>query len=400
MPYLYIVKIFIEILFVYFCFAVLYQCIYSFFSLFAYKKKFDNAVEKFYKIVVMIPGYKEDGVIVNVAEQALKQDYPSDMYDVIVIADSFQDDTLKQLSKLPVKLQEVSFNKSTKSKALNKAMSLIDENTYDVALILDADNVMENDVLSKINTSFNQGYKVVQGHRVAKNTNTTYAVLDAISEELNNNLLGKGHRVLGLSSRLVGSGMAFDYKLLKKTMAQIDAVGGFDKELELRLMRQGYKVDYIPCAYIYDEKVQNSNVMVKQRSRWISAQFYYFYKFSISAIVHLFTKANIDFFNKWLQMALPPRLILPGVLLGVALFYGITFQYAYFYKWFILFGLLVLSYALAIPRRLYNKKMLKALFYLPQVFIKMLLSLFKIRGTNKAFVHTPHTATQVEKIKK
>jgi hypothetical protein len=41
--------------------------------------------------------------------------------------------------KLPIKLIEVSFDKSTKSKALNKAMATLDQD-YDIAVVLDADN--------------------------------------------------------------------------------------------------------------------------------------------------------------------------------------------------------------------------------------------------------------------
>jgi hypothetical protein len=38
--------------------------------------------------------------------------------------------------------------------------------------------------------------------------------------------------------------MAFLYQLFKNTMKNIDAVGGFDKELELKLLKQGYKFEY------------------------------------------------------------------------------------------------------------------------------------------------------------
>jgi hypothetical protein len=48
---------------------------------------------------------------------------------------------------------------------------------------------------------------VVQGHRAAK-THKDFAMLDAISEEINNNIYSKGHRAIGMSSRLAGSGMA------------------------------------------------------------------------------------------------------------------------------------------------------------------------------------------------
>jgi hypothetical protein len=77
-------------------------------------------------------------------------------------------------------------------------MAELPESVYDVALILDADNVFGSDFITKINDSFNAGYQVVQGHRAAKNTKGAY-MLDAMSEEINNNIYGKGHRTIGLS---------------------------------------------------------------------------------------------------------------------------------------------------------------------------------------------------------
>jgi cellulose synthase/poly-beta-1,6-N-acetylglucosamine synthase-like glycosyltransferase len=70
----------------------------------------------------------------------------------------------------------------------------------------------------------------VQGHRTAKNTNNSWAILDAISEEINNNIFRKGHRVLGLSSAIIGSGMAFRYNYFKALMSTVTAVGGLIKK--------------------------------------------------------------------------------------------------------------------------------------------------------------------------
>ena len=50
-----------------------------------------------------------------------------------------------------------------------------------------------NNFLKKINAAFAHGYVAVQGHRTAKNMNTSWAILDAVSEEINNNIFRKGH---------------------------------------------------------------------------------------------------------------------------------------------------------------------------------------------------------------
>ena len=230
------------LLFAYLAFGVLYILLFSIAGLFKVKSNTKSVSKMERNFAVLIPGYKEDSVIIEVAKKALEQTYDKAKYDVVVIADSFEQKTLEALKALPIILIEVSFETSTKSKALNAAMAQIGD-SYDVALILDADNIMESDFIGKMNQAFDQGFKVVQGHRIAKNTNTSFAILDAISEEVNNHIFRKGHRVLGFSSALIGSGMAFDYQYFKSTMANIKAIGGFDKELELTLLRDGETIE-------------------------------------------------------------------------------------------------------------------------------------------------------------
>lgn len=386
-------------LFIYFGFAAIYIFIFGFAGLFPRKLKAKAEVNH-RKVAVLVPGYKEDAVIVDVAKEALKQNYPSEKFDVVIIADSFLPDTLQKLRELPVKLVEVSFEVSTKSKALNRAMDEIGNN-YDIALVLDADNLMENDFIAKINQAFEKGFEVVQGHRIAKNTNTSFAVLDAISEEVNNHIFRKGHRNLGFSSALIGSGMAFDYRFFKETMANVKAIGGFDKELELKLLKDRKKIEYLHEAIVLDEKVQKSEVFAKQRKRWLSAQFVYFGRYFFPGLYHLIFKGNIDFFDKVYQMISPPRVLLVGLVTLITLIYGfieIIFPDSGFLvfgitEWWAVFLLVVVAFLFSIPGKFYSAKTLKAVFTLPKAFFLMFASLFKLKGANKKFIHTEHGQT-------
>jgi cellulose synthase/poly-beta-1,6-N-acetylglucosamine synthase-like glycosyltransferase len=349
------------------------------------------------KYAVLIPGYKEDSVICEVAQEALKQDYPKDLFDVVIIADSFQPETILKLKQLPIILVEVSFEKSTKSKALNKAMEAIGDN-YDVALVLDADNIMETEFITKIDTAFDNGFEIVQGHRIAKNTNNALAVLDAISEELNNNIFRKGHRALGFSSGLIGSGMAFGYAMFKERMLKVNAVGGFDKELELTLLRDRKKIEFVDNAYVLDEKVQKLEVFESQRKRWLAAQFIYFKRFFLTGVHHLIFQGNIDFFDKVCQMIAPPRVLLIGITAIISLFtvlIGFLFPENLIFSiqsiyWVFIFLTVVLAFIFGIPFKFYNPQTIKALLSLPKVFITMFLSLFKLKGANEKFIHTEH----------
>ncbi|WP_406683462.1 glycosyltransferase family 2 protein [Seonamhaeicola sp. MEBiC1930] len=375
--------------------AVLYIFIFSIASLFYKEKKYNN-INNDKKIAVLVPGYKEDAVIVEVAKLALKQDYPSNLFDVVIIADSFQETTLHKLRSLPLKLIEVSFENSTKAKALNKAMERL-ERDYDIAVVLDADNVMASGFLSRINAVFEQNVVAVQGHRTAKNVNTSWAILDAISEEINNNIFRKGHRVLGLSSAIIGSGMAFSYKYFKSIMSNVDAIGGFDKEIELIMLKEGRKILYLNDAIVYDEKVQKAEVFGNQRRRWLSAQLHYFRKDIFIAFKHLILKGNVDYFDKAIQFIQPPRVLLLGAVVGLSFIFVLMNRFldnniAYSIAWVALFASCFLSFVFSVPKAFYNLNTLKALASLPRGMFMMLLSLLKIKGANKSYIHTPHSS--------
>ena len=379
---------------VYFTMSSLYVLVFAIGGHF-YKKRQSTTNKNYSKIAVFIPAYKEDVVIIEVAKTALKQEYPLEYFDVIVIADSLKKQTLQRLKELPIKVVEVSFESSTKAKALNAAMTRL-EGYYDHTLILDADNIMEDQFLMKLNSAFQNGYRVVQGHRKAKNLNTSFAILDAASEEINNHIFRKGHRGLGLSSGLIGSGMAFEYDLFKAIMKTVTAVGGFDKELEFELAKKKISIEYLQHAVVLDEKIQKSSDFSNQRKRWLATQFIYLRRyFAVGCKQFLFNR-NINLFDKVWQMTVPPRLLLLGLVFIFTLLYAFL-EYGLEYTtmvsatfWLVNLLIVIITFLLALPGSFYNLKTLKAMLSIPAAFFRMILLLFKLKGANKKFIHTSH----------
>ncbi len=386
-----IINLILSIVFIVCAFTVAYSLIYSIAGHFYKKKIFDNK-DQFKKIAVFMPSYKEDEVILQTAKQALFQNYPSHKYDVVVIADSLKEGTILELKKLPLKVIEVKFEKSTKSKSLNEAFSQLTDK-YDIAVILDADNIMQSDFLDKINAAFVSGCYAIQGHRAAKNTNTSFAILDAISEEVNNHIMRKGQVAIGFSSSVIGSGMAFSYLYLKQVMAGIDAVGGFDKELELTLIRDNHKITYLEDAIVLDEKVQKSEVFANQRTRWISAQIIYLRKYWFNAIKGFFS-GKFDYANKVTHYALVPKVLLIGLLflMSVISYFFPDEILLGFKSWLLIAVLYYSAFILAIPKQFWNLKTTLALVSMPKTILVMVLAIFKLKGANKQFIHTPHSS--------
>lgn len=389
---------FIEfVLLIYFGAAVLYTLLPSVAGRLINRPGPSSNSKKFNKIAILVPAYREDEVILPVAKKLLTQAYPPDRFDVIVIADSLQDETVKQLRMMPVKLLVAQFEKSTKTKSLVYALQSF-RGEYDIALISDADNIMEDAFLSKVNDAYNAGFRAVQGRRVAKNLNTPFAVLDATSEIINNHIYRRGFNALGLSSSLIGSGMAFNFQDLLDCLTQIDAVGGFDRVLQLFMIGKGHRILYLREALIYDEKVENSKAFTNQRRRWISSQFVYLRRYFGSGMKALFS-GNFDYFNaSVLYNIFLPRIINLGLLSAItalALLFPTLTPFSP-WLWAILLGLTITSLVIAIPASFFDGKLLRALLSLPRVFFIMFLLLFKLKGADKKFIHTKHTRADVD----
>lgn len=380
-------KILELLLFLIFAINVLYLLVFSLAARWGKRKKSTAKATEYKKIVLLIPAYKEDTVILECADSCLKQQYPNDKYDVVVISDRMEKATNDRLLSLGIKLIEVFFENSTKAKALNHAMAQLDN--YDIAVVLDADNTIFPDFLSQINTVFSiDSTKIVQAHRCTKNTNTNLAILDAASEEMNNSIYRQGHVNLGLSAALIGSGMAFEYNLFKRTMLSIDAIGGFDRALELVLLKEGIQVLYMPDSLVLDEKVQYHDDFSRQRRRWLSAQLHYMRK-NLKEIIPALKAGNIDLCDKIFQQMSMPRLLLLGFL-GII---TITLSFVDFnlsVKWWILLATLSFALFIAIPKTLVTKRLFIALLEVPYTFWLMALNLFKLKGANKKFIHTKH----------
>lgn len=350
------------------------------------------------RIAVLVPAYKEDEVILSVAQSYESLDYPADKYEVIVIADSLQPETITTLRAEGITVIPVSFKKSTKAKSLNVAFAQLNDQQYDMAVIADADNIPAVDFLTKMNIAFQQGYHVIQAQRVAKNLDTPFAILDAANEMIANHINRKGANALGLSASIIGSGIGFEFQLIKQALKETEATGGFDKVLQQLLVEKGYKIHYLEEALMFDEKVENATAFENQRKRWLSSQLVYVRQYFIRGFSALL-KGRIDYF----YMSVGQNLLLPRMLLLAGLFF-ITFIYLIaghyltipLYAWAITLGAFIVSMLLPLPGKFYSKYLLTVILNLPRVVGIMVALVFKLKGANKTFIHTKHSKTTID----
>lgn len=327
--------------------TVLYLGVFAVAALFNRNNEAQKA-KKQNRIVVLIPAHKQDDVIEQTVISVLSQAYPQRMFDITVISDHQSEMTNMRLAQYPITLLTPDFAESTKAKSLQYAiLNLPEFKIYDIALILDADNIVEQDFLMKVNDAFETAAtKAIQMHCISRNRDTAAARMDAIFEEINNAIFRRGHINLGISSALAGSGTAYDFAWFKTNVMKARTAGE-DKELEALLLRQQYFIDYFDDIYVYGEKKRTTTKLNEQRGRWASQQFHNVIR-NIKFLPGAIFRKQYDLADKIIQWMLIPR----TTMVGIIMLMSVVLPFIYLtmaLKWWILGSIALFVFAIATP---------------------------------------------------
>ena len=210
------------------------------------------------------------------------------------------------------------------------------------------------------------GTKAITTHRLPKNRDTTTARLDAIFEEINNNIFRKGHINAGLSASLAGSGSAFDFNWFKTNVMKAKTAGE-DKELEALLLRQQIFIDYFDNILVYAEKKRSTTSLNEQRGRWVARQFQNLLR-NIKFLPGAVFNKQYDLADKLIQWMLVPR----TVMVGIIMLMGVILPFIYLslvLKWWAIGAICLLFFALATPDYLVDEMWDKTFLRSPLVTV-------------------------------
>ena len=159
--------------------TVLYLGIFAVAALFSRKPVLTKSKNQS-RFVILIPAHRQDEVVEQVVISILSQAYPQRMFDVVVISDHQSEMTNMRLAQYPITLLTPDFEESSKAKSLQYAiLNLPEFKIYDIVVILDADNIVEQDFLQKVNDAFEiAATRAIQTHRISRRcierSNTNY----------------------------------------------------------------------------------------------------------------------------------------------------------------------------------------------------------------------------------
>ena len=362
------------ILFLLLAIPVVYLFIYALTSLKKYKNPYPpaNKSHRFLVLFVVLRNGKE--VIESINHFLDTQIYPREKYDIAVAATQLPEDDLVALLQMPVNIVVPDKEYCTKIYAIQQVMERYSPQEYDAITIFNSDNKVVPNALQLFNNAYYSGCDAIQAHRMTENLTSSVAVLSAASEEINNHLFRKAHTTLGFSSALIGSGMMFDFEMFHRLTPRLTG-SDLTKAMEMELLRENIYTEYMEEVVCYCKKTEDTSGYSKERQRWLKAQ-YKSFLIAITQFPFAFLQGKWDLCEKLFQWLMPSRLLLIAYIVLCALAMTML-DWTLCLKWYVLLGILFLSYLLALPEGEINHRFRKAFWTLPLLIFTSAFSHFK-----------------------
>ncbi len=228
--------------------------------------------KKQHKYAVLIPARNEEPVVGNLIDSIKRQDYPSELVTVFVVADNCTDRTADVAREHGAICYERSNDKErTKGFALKFLFERIAEDYgiefFEGYFVFDSDNLLNKDYITKMNDSFDAGEKIISSYRNTKNFDenwiaSTYAIHWLRSIRFNH----RARSVLHLATNIQGTGFLFANELVKDGWKYTSLTE--DRAFTADAVAHGYQISYNDDAMFYDEQPTNLRIALRQRLRW------------------------------------------------------------------------------------------------------------------------------------
>ncbi|MBR3145396.1 MAG: glycosyltransferase [Clostridia bacterium] len=249
---------------------LLYKAVYFVLGMF-FTRKFSPAKTK-HKYGICIAARNEEAVIGNLLDSINRQDYPKDLYKVFVVADNCTDNTYKVAKEKGATVYKRFDDKHrTKGFALQYLFEKIEQDykrsSFDGFFIFDADNLLKEDYISRMNDAFDSGEKIITSFRNTKNFDenwiaSTYALHWIRSARTNH----RARSILRLATNIQGTGFLFASEIVRNGWKYTSLTE--DRALTADCVAAGYRISYQDAAEFYDEQPVSLRIALRQRLRW------------------------------------------------------------------------------------------------------------------------------------
>ena len=242
--------------------------------------------------------------------------YPERFLEVFVVADNCHDKTAETARAHGAEVYE-RHNASLRGKGyaldfLLREMERHAHNEFDGYIVLDADNVLERDFVSRMNETFSEGKDIVTCYRNSKNYGDNWISAGYGLWFLRESRYLNGARSrIGASCGVSGTGFLFSRAVLE------GQGGGWpfhllveDIEFSIHNILSGHRIAICQDAVIYDEQPTDFAQSCRQRLRWSRGFLQVFGRYG-SGLLRGVARGNWSCFD--MSMAIMPAIVLTSI---------------------------------------------------------------------------------------
>lgn len=254
-------------------------------------RKFEKAAKN-HKYAILVAARNEEAVIGNLLKSIYSQTYPKELVTVFVVADNCTDKTAEVVRNSgAICYERFDDEHRTKGYALQFLVKQIERDygtqNFEGYFIFDADNILKEDYIERMNESFDAGEKIVTSYRHTKNFNdnwisAAYGIhwLRTVRTE------HRARSVFRLACRVQGTGFLFASEIIKDGWNYVRLTE--DRSFCADAVANGYRISFNYDAVFYDEQPTDLKIAMRQRIRWAKGNLQSFTESSGKLFLHIF----------------------------------------------------------------------------------------------------------------
>lgn len=265
------------------------------------------------RFLVLVPAHDEETMIGGTLAALARAEYPPEAWSVVVIADNCSDDTAGVAERAgAIVLERRDPHRTGKGAALNWALDRLAEvdGEAQAVAIVDADCEPSTNMLAAMDMRLRAGARAVQvRYEVANPDASPQTALRFAAFALMNTVRPLGKDGLGLSSGLLGTGMAFARPVLERHgFAERSLVE--DADLHLRLVADGDRVAYVPEANVQSPMPTSTAAIQAQHSRWEGGRMDLLRTWTAPLLTMGARRRDVVPVHAWFELLIPPQSVL------------------------------------------------------------------------------------------
>jgi cellulose synthase/poly-beta-1,6-N-acetylglucosamine synthase-like glycosyltransferase len=226
-----------------------------------------------FNFLILVPAHNEGKSLVDTIV-SLKDIHKTGEDKIVVVADNCDDDTAQIARDHGVEVLER--NEPTlrgKGYALRWAMDQYNLDDFNAVAIIDADTIVEQNILPVMATSLSSGFGAIQLNNMPYlKDNSPLVSLQYIASLTENYLFYKPRSVLRLPVLLRGTGMAIRSDVLQKHPWDSHSITE-DVDYAVNILKEGYKITFSTQSKVSAKSPESFDQAMTQKKRWSSGTF-------------------------------------------------------------------------------------------------------------------------------